>query len=77
MAKHQRGHSERVTVPNQTHPRSHKGQPRLVIPPLAGAQRSQVALNQLMEDWLLPRLLSEFLKEHGVTPKSHFLAKPQ
>ena len=75
MAKQKRGHSEPVTALNQPSPCSYKSQTRLVIPVLADPQRSQDALRHVVEDWLLPSLLKEFLSEKEITPKSRFLPK--
>lgn len=50
---------------------------RLVLPAQTNPEGAEAALKQVIEDWLLPRLLDEFLKEQGITPKSRFLAKPQ
>jgi len=49
---------------------------RLVIPPAGNRPEEEAALRQVIEDWLLPRLLEEFLAEKGITPKSRYAAKP-
>ena len=54
-----------------------RAETRLALPPQANPEAAESALKQVIEDWLLPSLLDEFLTEHGVTPKSRFLAKPQ
>jgi hypothetical protein len=54
-----------------------RSETRLVIPPSANLQASDAALKQVIEDWLIPSLLDEFLTEHGITPKSRFLSKPE
>jgi hypothetical protein len=42
---------------------------------LADPRASDSALKKVIEDWLFPTLLEEFLKEHGITPKTRFSTK--
>ena len=54
-----------------------RAETRLALPSQANPEAAESVLKQVIEDWLLPSLLDEFLTEHGVTPNSRFLAKPQ
>ena len=72
MANHQRRDSELAKRLKKSYRRSHKGQTQLLIPPLVDPQRSQDALDQVVEEWLLPTLLRDFLVERGIKPKSRF-----
>ena len=49
----------------------------LVLPPPANPQAAEAALQKVIDSWLLPGLLEEFLKEHGIAPKTRFFPKPQ
>lgn len=49
---------------------------RLLLPPSVNPQATEAALKQVIEDWVLPRLLEEFLREKGITPKSPVSIKP-
>jgi len=44
----------------------------LVFPSATNPHAGEAALSQLVKDWVLPRLLEEFLREKGITPKSRF-----
>ena len=54
-----------------------RGDTCLVIPPRDNPRGSEAALRQAIEDWLIPRLLEEFLAEKGIAPKSRFAAKTE
>lgn len=74
------GHDRAKSKPNMVdevpfHSRK-RAETRLVLPPLANSQAAEAALKQVIEDWLLPRLLEEFLREKGITPKSRFSGNP-
>jgi|HubBroStandDraft_2_1064218.scaffolds.fasta_scaffold97797_2 hypothetical protein len=47
---------------------------RLLLPSAFDPKASEAALERVMEAWLLPTLLEEFLKKHGVSPKKRFFS---
>jgi hypothetical protein len=49
-----------------------RAETRLVLPPQANPEAAEVVLQLVIEEWLLPTLLGEFLKEHGISPKTRF-----
>jgi hypothetical protein len=72
----QRGSFELKAGGKSDSPACSRGDTRLLIPPLANPRDGDAALKQVVGEWLLPRLLEEFLAEKGITPKSRFGAKP-
>ena len=75
MANDQKRKSN-VRMADQPCPRSHnRSETCLVLPAAANPKAAEAALQQVMEDWLMPNLLDEFLKERGVTPKTRFSPK--
>lgn len=60
----------------QPGPDSHnRPETRLVLPCAANPQAAAPAIKEVIENWLLPTLLQEFLKDRGVSPKTRFLPK--
>jgi hypothetical protein len=54
-----------------------RAETRLALPQQANAEAAEAALKRVIEEWLLPTLLEEFLREHGISPKTGFFAKTQ
>jgi len=54
-----------------------RSEARLVIPRSGDPEASDAAVGHLIRNWLIPRLLEEFLIEKGITPKSRFSPKSQ
>jgi len=57
---------------NQSH-RSKKGassrrgtEPRLLLPAVTDREAADARLKALIDDWIVPRLVHEFLREHAV-----------
>jgi hypothetical protein len=64
----------KLSVSKQARSKSCKrDETRLVLPPPTNPQAAEAALQKVIDIWLLPGLLEEFLKEHGITPKTRFL----
>jgi len=75
MANDQRRESK-VRMADQPCSRSHhRSETSLVLPTAVNPKAAEAALRQVIEDWLVPNLLEEFLKERGVTPKTRFSPK--
>lgn len=75
MANDQKQKS-RLKVTDRPCPHSHdRSETRLVFPLAANREASEAALKTVIDDWLLPRLLQEFLKEKGIITKSRFGTK--
>jgi hypothetical protein len=63
----------KLTAAKQTCAQSRsRSETRLVFPSATNPHAGEAALSQLVKDWVLPRLLEEFLREKGITPKSRF-----
>jgi hypothetical protein len=72
MQSHDRAKSKPKMVDEVPFHSRKQAETRLVLLPLANPQAAEAALKQVIEDWVLPRLLEEFLREKGITPKSRF-----
>jgi len=50
--------------------------PRLIIPPVTGRVPVDARLKTLVDDWLVPRLVDEFLREHQIREEPPEAEKP-
>jgi hypothetical protein len=48
----------------------------LLVPSLADSQAAVSALKQIVDSWVMPRLVDEYLRARKITPKSRFLPNP-
>ena len=42
-------------------------EPRLMLPAVTDRQAADDRLKAVIDDWIVPRLVQEFLREHGVS----------
>ena len=48
---------------------------RLVIPPSMDSESSSLLVSRVTAEWVIPRLLEDFLREKGITPRNRFVAR--
>jgi hypothetical protein len=51
--------------PMKESPRPKRIEPRLVIPAVSDRQAADTRLKALIDNWIVPRLVQEFLREHA------------
>ena len=69
MSKHRKEHFKANMASQSPGKRS---ETRLIIPPLTNRESSDASIASILDEWLIPQLLDEFLRERGITPKSQF-----
>lgn len=70
MQSHDRGKSK-PEVADEVQSRK-RSKTRLLLPPQANPEAAEAALKQVIEEWVLPTLLRDFLEEHEISPKNRF-----
>lgn len=60
------GRNVRAYAGRQTASRRIRTGPRLALPTVADRQSADARLRALIDDWIVPRLVHEFLREHPV-----------
>jgi hypothetical protein len=52
-----------------------RSEPRLILPPVTDPGATAKAVNKLIDAWVLPRLMQEYLREKGISPKTRLSPK--